>query len=348
MREPSVVIVSAVEAVLAIEALLERALEQRGELRARLASERTDCFRLLHGLAEGRPGLSIDLYGRLLLVQTFREPLVDGELDRIESFVRTRVRGDVVSAWNHRANWPREPFERWHTPHPSALEEHVATEFGVPYAIRARHRGQDPWLFLDLRAGRRIVSDLAAGRSVLNLFAYTGSAGICAAAHGATEVWNVDFAKTSLDIARRHAQLAGIRAEVVRDIHEDVLPVLRQLAGLPVKGRGSSRPYLRLEPRTFDVVVLDPPAWSKGPFGAVDVENDYPSLFKPALLACASGGRVLATNHVARVGVETWRATLARTAEKCGRPLAALAVIGPDADFPGDPPALKIAIARVA
>jgi len=337
-----------VEVVLAIEALLERALLAREGLRARLASERTDCFRLLHGLAEGRPGLSVDLYGRLLLVQTFREPLADGELERIEAFVRARVRDDVVSAWNHRANWPREPFERWHAPDPAALDEHVAVEFGVPYAIRARHRGQDPWLFLDLRAGRRILADLSAGRSVLNLFAYTGSAGICAAAHGATEVWNVDFAKTSLDVARRHAALAEIRAGIVHDVHEDVLPVLRQLAGLPVKGRGSSRPYVRLPQRAFDLVVLDPPAWSKGPFGAVDVENDYPSLFKPALLACASGGRVLATNHVARVGVDAWRATLARTAEKCGRPLSALAVIGPDADFPGAPPALKIAVARVA
>ncbi|MCY2961581.1 MAG: class I SAM-dependent methyltransferase [Planctomycetota bacterium] len=317
------------------------------ELRARLATEGTDCFRVLHGLTEGRPGLSIDLYGRLALVQTFRDPLRDGELERIEAFVKAHLRRDAVLAWNHRADWPREPFERWHVPHAEALEEHVATELGVRYGIRARHRGQDPWLFLDLRAGRRVVAELAPGRSVLNLFAYTGSAGICAAAHGAREVWNVDFARSSLDVARRHAERNAIPAGVVRDVHEDVLPVLRQLAGLPVKGRGAARPFVRLEPRQFDVIVLDPPAWSKGPFGAVDVENDYPSLFKPALLSCASGGRVIATNHVARVSAEAWRATLTRTAEKCGRPLTALAVLGPDADFPADTPALKIAIARV-
>lgn len=330
-----------------IEALLERALAARAELRARLENERTDSWRVLHGLTEGRPGLSIDVYGRLALVQTFREPLADGELARIEAIVRTRVRRDAVLVWNHRADWPRETFEIRHAPGADALAEHVATEFGVKYAIRARHRGQDPWLFLDLRAGRRLLTELARGSRVLNLFAYTGSAGICAAVHGAREVWNVDFAKSSLDVARRHAELNEIGPGVVRDIHEDVLPVLRQLAGLPVKGRGSSRSYTRLEPRPFDVVVLDPPAWSKGPFGAVDVENDYPSLFKPALLACASGGRVLATNHVSRVSAEAWRATLSRTAEKCGRPLTALAILGPDADFPADVPALKIAVARV-
>ena len=260
---------------------------------------------------------------------------------------RSRARRDVVMAWNHRAGWPREPFELRHAPEPAALEEQVVTEFGVRYAIRARHRGQDPWLFLDLRAGRRILAEIARDRSVLNLFAYTGSAGICAAAHGAREVWNVDFARSSLDVARRHAELNAIPSGVVRDVHEDVLPVLRQVAGLAVKGRGSARAFQRFEPRAFDVVVLDPPAWSKGPFGAVDVEGDYPSLFKPAVLACASGGRVIATNHVARVSVDAWRATLSRTAEKCGRPLSALAILAPDADFPAEDPALKIAIARV-
>jgi 23S rRNA (cytosine1962-C5)-methyltransferase len=335
----------------AIEDLLEAATARRVELRARLLDERTDCHRVFHGLTEGRPGLSIDLYGRLCLVQTFREPLREGELDRIAEFVRARVRRDAVLAWNHRANWPGEPFERWHAPDGAALDEQVATEFGARYAIRARHRGQDPWLFLDLRAGRRILTEVARERSVLNLFAYTGSAGICAAVHGAREVWNVDFARSSLDVAARHAELNELGAGVVRDVHEDVIPVLRQLAGLPVKGRGSSRKFMRFEPRAFDVVVLDPPAWSKGPFGAVDVENDYPSLFKPALLACASGGRVLATNHVARVSADSWRAILSRTAEKCGRPLTALAVVQPDADFPaalGREPALKIAIARVS
>lgn len=329
-----------------IETLLERARERRVGLDAQLERERTDCFRVLHGASEGRPGLSIDLYGRLLLVQTFREPLAEGELEEIAQCVRAQRPGqELFAAWNHRANWPREPFERWHQPAPDALEEHVATELGVRYAIRARHRGQDPWLFLDLRAGRRALAKLAPGASVLNLFAYTGSAGICAAAHGAREVWNVDFARSSLDVAPRHAALNDVPPGVVRDVHEDCLPVLRQLAGLPVKGRGAARAYLRLERRHFDVVVLDPPAWSTGPFGAVDVERDYPSLFKPALLVAAPGGHVVATNHAPAVTAERFRETLLRCAEKAGRDLASLDLLVPDADFPDS--TLKIAVARV-
>jgi 23S rRNA (cytosine1962-C5)-methyltransferase len=331
-----------------IGTLLDRARERRAGLFARLERERTDCFRVLHGLTEGRPGLSIDLYGRLLLVQTFREPLAPGELDEVERAVRERfpsAPGDLVVAWNHRAEWPRVPFDRWHEPAADALREHVVTELGVRYAIRARHRGQDPWLFLDLRAGRRLLAQLAPGASVLNLFAYTGSAGICAAAHGAREAWNVDFARSSLDVAARHAAHNELPPGVVRDVHADCLPVLRQLAGLPVKGRGATRDYLRIEPRRFDVVVLDPPAWSTGPFGAVDVERDYPSLFKPALLATAAGGHVIATNHSGAVTSERWRETLRRCAEKAGVALASLEMLAPDADFPDA--ALAIAVARL-
>jgi 23S rRNA (cytosine1962-C5)-methyltransferase len=184
---------------------------------------------------------------------------------------------------------------------------------------------------------------------VLNLFAYSCTAGVAAACAGASEVWNVDFSRSALEVGRRNAELNAIDPERMRFVQEDCLPVMRQLAGLPVKGRASARDYARFEPRLFDLVVLDPPAWSKGPFGAVDVEGDYASLFKPAVLATAPGGAVIATNHVASVERETWTTALSRCAEKAGRPLASIELVAPDADFPsrdGNPP-LKVAVCRL-
>ena len=125
--------------------------------------------------------------------------------------------------------------------------------------------------------------------------------------------------------------------------------MVRQLSGLGVRGRGSRRPYLRLKPRRFDIVVLDPPRWSRGAFGAVDVVRDYPSLFKPALLATADGGTVIATNHVAEVSRDGWLQTLLRCAEKAGRPIRDIAWLEPDADFPSfdQQPPLKIALCHL-
>ena len=78
--------------------------------------------------------------------------------------------------------------------------------------------------------------------------------------------------------------------------------------------------------------------------------RDYQSVFKPALLATRPGGTVLAVNHVASVDVDEWTAALDRCAAKAGRPLEAIALLPPEADFPssdGKHP-LKMALCRVA
>lgn len=327
---------------------IDRALAAREPLLERLAADGTDAFRLFHGAAQGCPGLTIDRYGPLVLVQTFREPLVADDVLRLEEHLRRRL-PDIEFVYNHRAKEAHERFEQWHQPRESALAEVVCRERGVQFAIRARHRGQDPWLFLDLRNGRRRLAELAPGKSVLNLFAYTCGAGVAAAVAGATEVWNVDFATSALAVGRRNAALNGIDPERVKYVDEDCLPVLRQLAGLPVKGRAAAREHVRVEQRTFDVVFLDPPAWSKGPFGAVDVERDYESLFKPALACTGPGGWIVATNHAASVELGAWLERLARCAVKAGAQMDVVETLGPGPDFPsrdGHAP-LKIAVCNV-
>jgi 23S rRNA (cytosine1962-C5)-methyltransferase len=327
--------------------LLAKALERRAPLLAALAAEGTDCVRLFHGTAEGFAGLTVDRYGGLVLAQTFRDPLPPAEVSALEAALRGALAFPFAFAYNHRGKKATEPFEIWHRPEPAALAEFECREGGVKFLISARHRGIDPWLFLDLRAARRFVAANAAGLSVLNLFSYTCGVGVRAAAGGAGEVWNVDFASSSLEVGRRNAELNGVPPERFRLVNGDCLTVVRQLAGLPVGGRYGQRPrYEKFAPRAFDLVFLDPPAWAKGQLGAVDVVRDYPSLFKPALLATKPGGRVLATNHVASVTWEEWAETLSRCAAKAGRPLRAVTRLAPDEDFPsfdGNPP-LKVAL----
>jgi 23S rRNA (cytosine1962-C5)-methyltransferase len=319
--------------------LLDQALTRRRALLERLAAEQTDAYRLFHGVSEGRPGLTIDRYGPLVLAQTFREPLTEADIASLEAALRQALPGPFAFAYNHRGRGESPALAS------DAAEEKECRELGVKFLVRARHPGIDPWLFLDLRAGRRHLRNLIRGQSLLNLFSYTCGAGVTAAAAGASEVWNVDFAASNLAIGERNARLNAIPTTKFHTIQEDCLPVLRQLAGLPAGGRiGKTRKPIALEPRSFDVVFLDPPAWSKGPFGAVDVANDYASLFKPAVLIARPGGRVIATNHLASVSLEAWKAGLERCAAKAGRPIRSMTAIVPDEDFPsfdGRPP-LKI------
>ncbi|MDG1484472.1 MAG: class I SAM-dependent methyltransferase [Myxococcota bacterium] len=305
-----------------LRALAQAALERRADLIASLPQ--TDCYRLLHGAVEGWPGLTVDRYGPLLVVQTFRAPLSDKARAALLS-----VYADLglLPVFRHRG---REAAEV-PVPSPEALADHVGMERSLSYRVRAVHRGQDPLLFLDFRAGRRWIAANSTGCSVLNLFAYTCGIGVAAAAGGASEVLNVDFAASALAVGRENAALNGVSMAFLQS---DAIPALRQLAGLTIRGRAARRKYPRLKARQFDRVVLDPPTFARSPFGAVDLVRDYPALFKPAVLSCASGGMVLATNHVSAVSLPDWLDVLTRCAEKAGRPLKRLAVLEPEGDFP--------------
>lgn len=76
----------------------------------------------------------------------------------------------------------------------------MGLEYGVRYPLAARHRGIDPWLFLDLRAARKWVLENSKGMEVLNLFSYTGGVSVAAACGGAKNVWSVDFSSTAHEV----------------------------------------------------------------------------------------------------------------------------------------------------
>lgn len=327
--------------------LVAAALDRREELRKQLWTEGTDCYRLFHGIAEGAPGLTIDRYGSLLLLQTFREPLGAAAVQAIGALVQQALGEALDLVCNHRGE-AADGVDQ-HQPDPKALAERSCREGAVQFLVQARHKGQDPWLFLDMRQGRRLVRQLAPGKRVLNLFAYTCATGVVAAMAGASEVVNVDFAASALRQGQRNAAHNGVAGKRFSIVQSDCIPVLRQLAQQPVQRQGRERPYVRFPPRPFDLVFLDPPRFAKGPFGAVDVVRDYASLFKPCLLTLAPGGTVIACNHVAEVAADEFCTLLQRCASKAGRPLRALDLHGPDADFPafdGRPP-LKLAVCTV-
>ncbi|PIQ25612.1 SAM-dependent methyltransferase [bacterium (Candidatus Blackallbacteria) CG17_big_fil_post_rev_8_21_14_2_50_48_46] len=331
-----------------LRSALEIALQKRRDLFAFLEKDQTDCYRLFSGSNEGAPGLTVDRYGPQLLIQTFHQGLSPEQLATIEMVSATHFEVQEV-VYNDRS----APHSRRQDP---VAETNPLTcrEMGVRYRVQGKHAGQDPLLFLDLRVGRRYVREYAAGLEVLNLFAYTCGLGLCATMGGAREVWNVDFAARNLAVGRENARLNHLPAENLHFVQSDFFTAVKQWAGLPVSFRRQKgqkpRSYLHFEPRQFDFVCLDPPRWAKSPFGTVDLVRDYPSVFKPALLATRSGGTLLCTNNVADVSREAWEAVLWRCAEKAGRPLASLEWLLPEADFPsrdGQPP-LKIALMKVA
>ena len=292
-----------------------------------LQAEGTDAWRLFHGVAEGRPGLSIDRYGDTLLAQIWFDPPDEAERAAVEEAL-----GPVV--WRARGVDlpPTEPTE--------------FREQGLRFGFQAIHDGPDPWLFLDLRPARRWIRAHSAGARVLNTFAYTGGAGLAAAAGGASFVLNLDHATRWTAQGRANALRNGLEMEFLQ---MDYFAAIRQWAGLPVGGRrGRSRAPSKLQPTSFDLVILDPPTLSRSSWGTVDIVRDYESLFKPAWLCTRPGGALLATHHAPSIDREAWVARCLRCADKAGRPVQDVEHIDVEEDFPsfdGAPP-LKMAVFR--
>lgn len=331
--------------------LLAAAFDARAGLLVRLHAEQTDAYRLFHGSVEGHPGLTVDRYGELLLVQCFHSPLATQALAALRAFYAERLPGLALvyndrSQANSRIANPLPPEEIDAATLPRQMHE-----MGVAYRIVGRHAGQDPWLFLDLRAARRRVMHEAPGKSLLNLFAYTCGVGIAAAKAGARFVVNVDFAESSLSIGKESARLNALPVRP-RFVKCDAFAAMRQYSGLGQAQRVRGKlmpPFPQLERQAFDLVFLDPPRYARSPFGVVDLVNDYAAVFKPALLCVAEGGTLICSNNVADVRRDAWLDQLQRSAAKAGRPIREMEWILPEADFPssdGQPP-LKIALLRV-
>lgn len=328
--------------------LLSQAWQNRADLQAQWQEEQSDCYRIFHGTNEGLPGTTLDRYGPLLILQTFHQSVTDEELEQVREFAAEQF-ADLHLVYNDRSkgnsriqNVSDEINELDSLP----ME---ATELGVKYRVQGRHQGQDPWLFLDLRAGRRYVKANCEGKTVLNLFSYTCGIGIAAGVGGAKRVVNVDFAESSLAVGIENARLNNLKQ--VEFIQSDVFPAIKQFANMPISvRRGKKLPkYPKHAAEQFDLVFLDPPRWAKSAFGNVDLIRDYQSLFKPSLLATKDGGQLICCNNVAQVDRDEWIESLKRCAVKTGRPLKSVEILLPDTDFPspdGNPP-LKVAICQL-
>jgi len=328
--------------------LVEKALNARTELIEKLKAEKTDTYRLFHGVTEGLPGLTIDRYGPQVLIQSFQPPLLtENQVKEVKELISGHLGFEPVMVYNDRSGLGAQTLPLEGEPDPST--PYICEEFGVKYRVIGSHNGQDPLLYLDLRSGRRFLMAHCEGKSVLNLFAYTCGAGVAAAAAGADDVWNVDFSRPKLEYGKENAALNNIDDQKIRFVHQNVIPVIRQLSGLGLTGRARKKKCQRFNLGSFDMVFMDPPTFAKSPFGAIDIKRDYQGIFKPALLCVKPGGMLICTNHAAAVELDEWLQLLTNCAEKADRPIAKIEIIEPEPDFPSPDKRfpLKIAVCYI-
>ena len=167
--------------------------------------------------------------------------------------------------------------------------EYIVRENGLRFLIKPADY-LDVGLFLDHRNTRKMVREESAGKRVLNLFSYTGSFTVNAAAGSAAGTLTVDMSNTYLQWADKNMSLNGFTGEEHRFLQADVLQWLRQPDG-----------------ERFDLIVLDPPTFSnsKRMFGTLDVQRDHVSLLDLVLRKCNPGGTVYFSTNYRKFKLET-------------------------------------------
>lgn len=292
-----------------------RRLQSALALRERLYAE--PYYRLVYGESDGLPGLIVDRYGDYLSVQITTagmERLKPFLLDALQQLLQPR--GIVLR--NDSSSREQEQLPAENDVIGTVPDTVEIVEDGVRYAV-ALAAGQKTGFFYDQRDNRGRLRRYVAGKSVLDVFSYVGAWALRAAHYGASAVTCLDASQPALDAAQVNAGLNGVSLETIR---EDALAGLKAL-----RGAG----------RSFDVIVVDPPALIKRKKDVDAGQEHYAALNRAAMQLLSADGILIACSCSHHLETEQLQRLLLRESKTLGRRLQILEQGGQGPDHPVHP-----------
>lgn len=242
------------------------------------------CCRLIHGEADQMPGLTVDRYDNILVAQVLSlgmervQDQVFQALWQVLAELGEPVRGIYLR--NDVAIRELEGLEQgkgWYPLPGQSLPESTVTEIvenGVRYQVDVEN-GQKTGFFLDQKYNRQAVGRIAQNKYVLDCFTHTGSFGLNAALGGAAQVTCVDVSATAIEMARENAVRNGLEDRMTFR-QADVFQLLTELA--------------EHKCRDYDLIILDPPAFTKSRRTVRDAVRGYKEINLKAMKLLPRGG----------------------------------------------------------
>ena len=290
---------------------MERCFEHRR--RVGLPNKNTRIFRLVHGEGDQLPGLVVDVYGEVAVVQCHslgmlaeREAIAQGIVEASNGII------SVVYDKSAEAIGKREGNGLLYGNMP---EETVYSEHGHLFNVDFV-AGQKTGFFIDQRENRQLLQQYAQGKTVLNTFCYTGGFSVFALAGGAQFVDSVDSSKKAIELTRQNVELNGFddsrHAALVADVPE----------------------WLKTHQESYDIIILDPPAFAKHLDARHKAVQAYKRLNLLALEQIRPGGLLFTFSCSQVVDRELFRHTITAAAIESGRKASILHQLTQPADHP--------------
>jgi len=266
----------------------------------------TNCYRLVHGEGDNLPGLIIDYYDGVCVMQAHSAGMFRAKKqisDALQKVYGTQLKAvydkssgtapykaglELIDGYMYR----REDFKE---------NEAVILENGHKFMVNWTE-GQKTGFFLDQRENRALVGSVAKGRNVLNLFCYTGGFSIYALAAGAKHVDSVDSSRKAMMMVDRNVALNGFEESVHTSLCCDAIDYLKEVP----EGK-------------YDLMIVDPPAFAKHRGALKNALRAYQRLNAAAISKVAPGGFVFTYSCSQVVDKEAFALAVFSAAAQCGR-----------------------------
>lgn len=279
-----------------------------------LPSPETNAFRLIHGEGDGLPGLVVDVYGPVAVVQCHSMGMYKSRHEIAGAILKT-YEGYITSVYlkSEESLKNSELTDTWLAG--ERLESIKVKEYGHEFMIHVE-TGQKTGFFLDQRENRLLVGRHSTGRSVLNCFSYTGGFSVYALNTDASKVVSVDISKTATALADENIGFCE-HADRHETVTANVLEYLKS-AEIPL----------------YDVVIIDPPAFAKSVAKRHNAVQAYKRLNALALEKVRPGGLLFTFSCSQVVGTQLFYDTVVAAAIEVGRSVRVMQQLSQGADHP--------------
>ena len=283
-----------------IRGIFQKAAKKRSSL---MMDDSTTAFRLFNGEGDGLGGITIDWYDGFVVVSWYsagiyqwKELIIEQLQEAIPSIqgIYEKIR------YASKEKLPESQFVKG----VQASEPLIVQEEGVRYATYL-DEGLMTGIFLDQREVRTLLrDDYSAGKTILNLFSYTGAFSVAAAMGGAVQTTSVDVANRSLEKTREQFEVNGIDPSEQKIYVMDVFDYIK---------------YAAKKSLTFDTIVLDPPSFARTKKRTFSVAKDYAGLVEQLVLLTAKKGTLILSTNAANVSEKQFLEMIHKGLHSSGR-----------------------------
>ena len=250
----------------------------------------TTAYRLFNGEGDGIGGLIIDRYADYAVFSWYNETLYQKKAELLTAF-RT-VYPDIIGAYEKIRFSTKDLPESQFLYGEQAPEPLLVTENGVQFATYL-NEGLMTGIFLDQKEVRgRLVDGFAVGKTVLNMFSYTGAFSVAAAMGGAVATTSVDLAKRSLPKTTEQFEVNHLNLAAQKIIVMDVFDYFK---------------YASRKGLSYDMIILDPPSFARNKKKVFSVAKNYGELVKDSIDILTDKGTLIASTNAANLSLAKYQ-----------------------------------------